>query len=123
MLGVAAEQVFGRLARAYVDARGPSTEKLRKLLANDSATYYSRFVEFRRRLEPERPSLPEGLADSITLDGVADLLRVTRNAAGHPTGEFIDADTAYTHLQMAGVLLARMTALAVHFESEAERAS
>jgi hypothetical protein len=119
MLGVAAEQVFGRLARAYVSARGDAADKLRRLLENEASTYYTRFVELRKRLEPERASLPDGLTDNVTLDAVADLLRVSRNAAGHPTGEFIDADTAYTHLQMAATLLAKMTALARHFEDQA----
>src|SRR5262249_39195386 len=86
MLGVAAEQVFGRVAEAFVAGAPSNTEKLRKLLERQSATYHQRFDEFRKRLEPLRPSLPDGLSDSITLDAVADLLRVTRNAAGHPSG-------------------------------------
>jgi hypothetical protein len=55
----------------------------------------------------------------LTLDAVADLLRVTRNDAGHPTGRRIDEDTAYTHLQMAARYLQKMTALEAHFLSEA----
>ncbi|HEY4897562.1 MAG TPA: hypothetical protein VII01_15940 [Solirubrobacteraceae bacterium] len=120
MLGVAAEHVFGRVAEAFVAGAPCDTEKLRKLLGTQSATYHQRFNEFRKRLEPIRPSLPDGLADSITLDAVADLLRVTRNAAGHPSGRRIDEDTAYTHLNMAGVLLAKMLELAEHFERLAD---
>jgi hypothetical protein len=116
MLGVAAEQVFGRVAEAFVAGAPHNTAKLRKLLDTQSATYHQRFSEFRKRLEPLRSSLPDGLADSITLDAVADLLRITRNAAGHPSGRRIDEDTAHTHLQMAGVLLAKMVDLAEHFE-------
>lgn len=118
MLGVAAEQVFGRLARAFVAARPTETERLAKLL-NDSASQYRRFDEFRKRLEPIRPTLPEGLGDAITLDAVADLLRVTRNAAGHPTGQRVDGETAHTHMVMAAMLLAKMTELAEHFEAAA----
>jgi hypothetical protein len=116
MLGVAAEQVFGRLARAFVDHVGPEADALRRLLEKPGATYYRQFTEFRKRIEPRRGELPEGLADSLTLDAVADLFRVTRNAAGHPTGATVDEDTAYTHLQMAGRFLAKMTELAKHFE-------
>lgn len=116
MLGVAAEQVFGRLAAAFVEAIAPEADALRKLLDNPGTTYYRRFVEFRKRIEPRRGELPDGLADSLTLDAVADLLRVTRNAAGHPTGATVDEDTAYTHLQMAGRFLAKMTELAMYFE-------
>lgn len=116
MLGVAAEQVFGRLAKAFVGCAPRRTGKLPKLLDTPLATYHQRFNEFRKRLEPLRSSLPDGLADSITLDAVADFLRVTRNAAGHPSGQRIDEDTAHTHLHMAGVLLAKMVDLAIHFE-------
>jgi hypothetical protein len=118
MLGVATEQVFGRLASAFVAARPGETDRLNRLLS-DSSSHYRRFDEFRKRLEPIRATVPEGLADAITLDAVADLLRVTRNAAGHPTGQRVDEETAYAHLVMAAMLLAKMTELAEHFEQQA----
>jgi len=118
MLGVAAEHVFERLARAFVAAQPDDGAKLKRQL-DDGTSQYRRFGEFRKRLEPIRSTLPDGLADAITLDAVADLLRVTRNAAGHPTGQQVDAETAYTHLVMAAMLLAKMTELAQHFESAA----
>ena len=118
MLGVATEQVFGRLAAAFVAARPAETRRLQSFLS-DNASHYRRFDEFRKRLEPLRGTVPEGLADAITLDAVADLLRVTRNAAGHPTGQRVDQETAYAHLVMAAMLLAKMTELAEHFERDA----
>jgi hypothetical protein len=118
MLGVGAEQVFGRLASAFVAARPGETDRLKRLLS-DNASHYRRFDEFRKRLEPIRGTVPDGLADAITLDAVADLLRVTRNAAGHPTGQRVDEETAYAHLVMAAMLLAKMTELAEHFERQA----
>ncbi|WP_269433557.1 hypothetical protein [Nonomuraea sp. SBT364] len=33
-----------------------------------------------------RPTLPDDLGDNLTMDAVADLLRITRNEAGHPHG-------------------------------------
>ncbi len=118
MLGVAAEQVFGRLAAAFVAAHPGETDRLKRLLS-DNSSHYRRFDEFRKRLEPIRATVPEGLADAITFDAVADLLRVTRNAAGHPTGQQVDEEVAYAHLVMAAMLLARMTELAEHFEQHA----
>ncbi|HEX8207054.1 MAG TPA: hypothetical protein VF587_13420 [Solirubrobacteraceae bacterium] len=117
MLGVAAEQVFGRLASAFARAYETDAASLSKLLGNPSTTYYKRFQEFRKRLEPRRGDLPDGLADNLTLDAVADLLRITRNNAGHPSGRTVDEDTAYTHLQMAARFLTKMTELAAHFEA------
>jgi len=81
MFGVAAEQVFGRLAAAFVAARPAKTQRLHRLLS-DNTSHYGRFDEFRKA--PVRGTLPNGLPDAITLDAVADLLRVVRNEAGHP---------------------------------------
>lgn len=43
------------------------------------------WTEFRKRIEPVRQGLPDGLADALTLDAIADLIRLTRNEVGHPT--------------------------------------
>jgi hypothetical protein len=121
MIGVAVEQVFGRAASAFATTlpAGQAT-LLRALLDNPATSYNKRVLEFRKRLEPRRTGLPEGTADTLTMDAVADLLRLAaRNAAGHPTGGRVDEDTAFTHLQIAGQYLAKMTVLAVYFENRA----
>lgn len=117
MLGVAAEQVFMGLARAVVTAAGARATKLGKALDNPRSSQNTRFDELRKVLESDRESLPQGLADPLTLDAVTDLLRVTRNDAGHPSGVQIDEDTARTHLAVAGGYLAKMTELRNHFET------
>lgn len=119
MLGVASEQVFNQLAAAFVKASGDSAAKLEKLIHDPGKTYFTRFQELRKRLDPIRDSLPDGLGDVLTLDAVGDLLRVTRNAAGHPSGQSIDEDTARTHLHMAALYLGKMTALQGYFASAA----
>jgi hypothetical protein len=123
MLGVAAEQVFTGLARAVVDAVGSRSVKLGDALDNVRSSQNARFAELRKVLEPLRPNLPSGLADPLTLDAVADLLRVTRNDAGHPTSVQIDEDTARTHLAVAGGYLGKMTELRKHFEALATQGS
>lgn len=119
MLGVASEQVFNRLASAYVEAAGSTAASLGKL-TNPRSTYFARFKEFRKHLESRRQELPEELADVLTLDAVGDLLRVTRNAAGHPSGQVVDEDTARIHLQMAAVYLRKMTELRLHFARQTD---
>lgn len=119
MLGVASEQVFNGLAAALVASHPATTQKLQNLIVDPRATYYARFQELRKRLEPIRDTLPAPLTDTLTLDAVADLLRVTRNNAGHPTGVSIDEDTARTHLQMAALYLRKMTALRMHLQQAA----
>lgn len=116
MLGVASERVVDGLARNVVEAAGGSAKKLQEALDNPRIQQYARFIELRNQLEPMRSQLPEGLADTLTLDAVADLLRITRNDAGHPTGAGVDEDTAYTHLQMAARYLQKMTVLQAHFD-------
>lgn len=116
MLGVASEQVFAGLGHSLVNALGSSADKLRQILENPKSSQHARFIEVRKRIEPLRPQLPDDLGDNLTMDAVADLLRITRNDAGHPTGRNVDEDTAYTHLQMAARYLEKMTILRRHFE-------
>jgi hypothetical protein len=119
MLGVAAEQVFLGVADSMVAALGSSADKLHKELDNPKSSQNARFQALRARLEPLRNSLPHDLGDNLTMDAVADLLRITRNDAGHPNGRPVDEDTAYTHLQMAARYLGKMTALQEHFDQQA----
>jgi len=51
------------------------------------------------------------MVDTLTFDAIADLLRVARNEAGHPTGEQVDEDTAAAHLYVAGRYLQRLASL------------
>lgn len=118
MLGVASEQAFRGLAEAFVATTSSDNGKLGRLLLNPRSTYAARFEEFRKRLDPLRPDLPHDLADVLTLDAVAELLRVTRNSVGHPTGADVDEDTARVHLQMAALYLRKMTDLRQHFERQ-----
>ncbi|MFC0037662.1 hypothetical protein [Actinomadura rayongensis] len=122
MLGVASERVFTGLANSVVAALGSSADKLKTALDNPKHSQHTRFLELRKRLEPMRAQLPDDLGDSLTLDAVGDLLRVTRNDAGHPTGREVDEDTAYTHLQMAARYLEKMTALQHYFDGIAAAA-
>jgi len=116
MAGVASERVVNRVAHAVVKARGAQARKLAGLIEDPRASQFSRFTEVRKQLEQLRLTLPEGTADTLTLDAVADLLRVTRNEAGHPIAILLDEDTAYTHLQMLARYLQKMTVLAVRLQ-------
>ena len=119
MLGVASERVIDGLMRALVNSKGDSAKRLRAALENPRTSQLSRFTEMRKQLDPIRAELPDGLADTLTLDALADLLRLTRNEAGHPTGVEVDEDTAYTHLQMAARYVQKMTDLQAFFQRPA----
>lgn len=115
MLGVASERAFLQLAETVAVALDLDASKLAAALANPRASQHSRFIELRKVLEPRRSQLPHDLADNLTLDAVSDLLRITRNEAGHPTGSSVDEDTARTHLLIAGGYLKKMAELQRHF--------
>jgi hypothetical protein len=86
------------LGGAFVGTAPDSYSKLGRMIDSSTVPQARRFDEFRKRLDPIRASVPEGLADPFTMDAVADLIRVTRNDAGRPSGRLIDEDTTHTHL-------------------------
>lgn len=94
VLGVAAERAFLAMADSYASSSMAGASAMAKELAKPRSNYFALWTEFRKRIEPVRQTLPGGLADALTLDAIADLIRLTRNEVGHPTGRQIDEDTA-----------------------------
>lgn len=115
MLGVASESVINGLGRAIVAVRRDKAGQLEKLLNSSTSRLARQFDEMRKQLI--QIDLPDGLTDTLTLDAVADLLRISRNNVGHPTGATVDEDTAYTHLQMAARYLQKMATLQAHLDA------
>jgi hypothetical protein len=122
MLGVAAERAFLVMAGIYAASSMAGAPAMTKELAKPRSNYFTLWTEFRKRIEPVRPELPNGLADALTLDAIADLIRLTRNEVGHPTGRKTDEDTARVHLTIAPVYLRKMQQLATHFAGMPEGA-
>lgn len=114
MLGVAAERAFLVMAKSYGASSVAGAPAIAKELAK-RGNYFALWTEFRKRIEPVRQDLPNGLADALTLDAIADLIRLTRNEVGHPTGRQIDEGTARVHLTIAPVYLRKMQLLSAHF--------
>lgn len=121
MLGVASEAAFDALVVAFQAWNGLTVEEARRFAdAINGKQYATRFDAFRRRLEPKKGDLPDELASGLELilNGVLELLRLNRNAAGHPTGRQIDETTAYTSLQLFEGYLRRLYALKSFFDGD-----
>jgi hypothetical protein len=122
MLGVASERAFQLLGEAFGTwLPAEEANRFMQVFGNTRQTYINKFLEFRRRIEPRKGMLPYEFSDnmSLTLDSVLDLLRITRNEAGHPIGRVVDRDEAYINLQMFARYLIKLYALRSWFSAQA----
>lgn len=119
MLGVAAEAAFLEVATAFLPWSRPPADKLQKLLSNPRANYVDQFGEFRKKLEEQKNRLPSDLRDAmdIHLSAILDLLRASRNDAGHPTGRSFHRDDCFSALRVFERLARRMYQLKEFFEA------
>lgn len=119
MIGVAAEAAFLDAAAAFIPWSTPPADKLKKLLTNPRANYVDRFGEFRKKLEEQKNRLPPDVRDAldIHMSAVLDLLRASRNDAGHPTGRPFHRDDCFTALRVFERLARRMYQLKAVFEA------
>ncbi len=126
MLGVASEAAFLEMARSFgkwlPDGGG---RKFLEIIEDRRTNYITKFLEFRKRVEPRKKSIPDKLSDgmSLTLDSILDLLRIYRNEAGHPTGKKITREDAFINLQMFARYLEKMYAFKAFFHKGHRRAS
>ena len=100
MLGVASEAAVLEVALALAGVMNDAEAKpyLETINARKQ-NFVAKFEVFAQKLRSKKSLLPEDLAD-LTLNAVTDLLRVSRNDAGHPTGRGIDRDDCFIHLRM-----------------------
>lgn len=95
MVGVAAEQMMLVLRKAVYDAL--SSPEKKKRFDDDAQGQIKRVYDaVWKRLDPVREQMPERLRESVGVElaGVFELVRKTRNEAGHPTGRSIEREEA-----------------------------
>jgi hypothetical protein len=95
MVGVAAEQMMLVLRKAVSDALDSPEKK--KRFDDDAQGQIKRIYDaVWKKLDPIREQMPEKLRESVGVElaGVFELVRKTRNEAGHPTGRIIDREEA-----------------------------
>jgi len=94
-LGCAAEKAMLLLVEAFGNAIADTVKKEKYEKETKSWMIHSKYKALWKRLEPLVSTLPRDLGDDLhtILDRVFDLIRTTRNEAGHPTGKTIERDT------------------------------
>lgn len=121
MLGVASEAAFLEMGASFGNwLTGAEQTNFNNVFSKVGVMFSRKFEEFRKRIEVHKSDLPPKLADnmSLTLDSVADLLRIYRNDAGHPTGKTMSKDDALINLQMFARYLQKLYEFKSFFDSE-----
>lgn len=116
MLGCAAEKAILLL----IDAFGSTLQGANK---TDFERETNTFVISRKyralwsRLEPMAGTLPDNLRDQLgnIIDRTFDIIRTTRNEAGHPSGNIIEKETVHANLLLFPIFCKRIYGLMQHF--------
>jgi hypothetical protein len=118
-LGVASEQAFLLLLETFTNAiKDPSTKSSFEKLQDTIRTKH-KFDQLKNKLMGIRVTLPRELSEDLEsqFDGIFNLIRVTRNDAGHPTGRKIERDVAFVNLRLFIVYCKKIYGLIDYFGS------
>jgi hypothetical protein len=104
MLGAASEQAVLLLIDSCTESINDPREKDRFKSETDKApTIFRKYAIFEKRLSSIKDQIPKTLTDNLDsqLRGIFDLIRNSRNDAGHPaSGVQVDRDAIYSHLRL-----------------------
>lgn len=119
MLGVASEKAFLILFDAFTNALTSNQPKQKKFQNLQKSIHTKKkFDQLKKEIVAIRKNLPEALSDDLEsqFDGIFNLIRVTRNDAGHPTGRRIKRGVAYVHLNLFPSYCKRVYGLVEYFK-------
>ncbi len=121
MLGAASEQMVLLLISSHASSiRDPAEKSRFAQEIEKSQSIFRKYQVFERRLSGIQINLPRPLSDNLDslLRGVFDLIRSSRNDAGHPaSGVQIGRDAVYSHLRLFVPYCQRINELARWFSS------
>ena len=122
MLGCAAEKAVILLVQAYGDSLSDPEDKTKYENETKSFIISQKWKALWKRLEPTSTSLPEPLREDLgtILERVFDIIRTTRNDAGHPTGKTIERETVHANLLLFPIFSKRVYGLIRYFSSQTE---
>jgi len=103
MVGVASEGILLDL-RSTIESALDTKQKKEKFVADTVGKSVKRiYIEIQKRLDPIMEQITTALKKediSAELSGIFDLIRKTRNDAGHPTGRRVEREEAFALLQL-----------------------
>jgi hypothetical protein len=102
MLGVASESVLVRVVKAMEGAFDSETKKESFVKATKDKFASTQHAEVWKRLQDKIAVLPRDLQDSVGLHlkGMFDVIRLSRNEAGHPSGKPMERSNTYSLLTL-----------------------
>lgn len=121
MLGAASEKAVLLLIDSYTDSIADTAKKnLAKSQVEKATSIFRKYEVFDRQYAGIKTKLPKELAENTDslLRGVFDLIRNSRNEAGHPaSGTYVTRDTNYSHLRLFVPYCQRIYSLIAWFEA------
>lgn len=120
MLGSAAEKAILLFVQAYGESISTAEEKRKYENETKSFIISLKWKALWKRLEPLSASLPDSLGEDLgtILERVFDIIRTTRNDAGHPTGKTIERETVHANLLLFPIFSKRVYGLIRHFSPQ-----
>ena len=118
-LGVAAEALILRMIDLYISAFPDQQRRTNAEKRYDGKQLRAQYGQFTQDFGSLRPTLPPELYSDFEtqLDGVFQLIRVTRNDSGHPSGTVPERALVMANLQAFPIFAKRVMAIVKHFET------
>ena len=118
-LGVAAEALILRMIDSYISALADPQRRANAEKRYEGKQLRAQYGLFTQDFASLRPTLPRELyADFEThLDSIFQLIRITRNDSGHPSGVVPERAVVMANLQAFPVFARRVLAIVEHFEA------
>jgi hypothetical protein len=117
-LGVAAEALILRMIDSYISAIVDPQRRTNAEARCEGKQLRAQYGQFKQDFASLRPTLPRDLYGDFEthLDGVFQLIRVTRNDSGHPSGTIPERALVLANLQAFPYFATRVLAIVKHFE-------
>lgn len=118
-LGVAAEALILRMIDSYISAITDQQRRTNAEKRYEGKQLRAQYGQFKQDFASLRPTLPHELYGDFEthLDSVFQLIRVTRNDSGHPSGAIPERAVVMANLQAFPYFAKRVLAIEKYFES------